>query len=239
MSYENFAYYYDSLMDPQFYDDYYHFIIQHVQFNDVLELGCGTGEIAIRLAQNGKDVYATDISNDMLEVARLKAMSQNVDLRLQKVDMTDFSTSYQLDLILCLCDSLNYILDRDLIIKTFQNVYCSLKDEGTFIFDVNSLYKMNVLLNNYQEDEEDEEFDFQWHVQLIEEGYVHHYLYIHDKLENEKVIEDHYQRTFSVQQYLQWLNEVGFYNIQYYSDFNDYHENCERIIFICKKGEKE
>ena len=41
MSYENFAYYYDSLMEPQFYDDYHAFIYKHCQFNEVLELGCG------------------------------------------------------------------------------------------------------------------------------------------------------------------------------------------------------
>ena len=39
MSYENFAYYYDSLMDEQFYDDYYQFINTHASFNSVLELG--------------------------------------------------------------------------------------------------------------------------------------------------------------------------------------------------------
>ena len=36
MSYENFAYYYDSLMDEQFYEDYYQFILQHCQFDEVL-----------------------------------------------------------------------------------------------------------------------------------------------------------------------------------------------------------
>ena len=56
MSYENFAYYYDSLMDEQFYDDYYQFINTHASFNSVLELGCGTGEIAIRLAKDNKEI---------------------------------------------------------------------------------------------------------------------------------------------------------------------------------------
>ena len=37
-----FAYYYDSLMDEQFYDDYYNFINKHADFKSVLELGCGT-----------------------------------------------------------------------------------------------------------------------------------------------------------------------------------------------------
>jgi SAM-dependent methyltransferase len=39
----------------------------------VLELGCGTGEDAVRLAMAGIDVVATDASPEMLAVARAKA----------------------------------------------------------------------------------------------------------------------------------------------------------------------
>ncbi|MCD7839131.1 MAG: class I SAM-dependent methyltransferase, partial [Erysipelotrichaceae bacterium] len=136
MSYENFSYYYDSLMDSKFYDDYLEFILDHALFDDVFELACGTGEIAIRLAKTGKDVYASDLSMDMLEVAKQKAMGEDVNLILQRVDMTDFTTNREVDLILCLCDSLNYLLEEKQIIQTFKNVYASLKKEGTFIFDI-------------------------------------------------------------------------------------------------------
>ena len=36
----------------------------------------------------------------MLEVAKQKAMAENVNLILQRVDMSDFSTSHQVDLVL-------------------------------------------------------------------------------------------------------------------------------------------
>ena len=101
MSYETFAYYYDRLMEPQFYEDYENFIMNHASFDEVLELGCGTGEMAIRLAKRKKSVFATDLSTDMLEVAKQKAMAENVNLILQRIDMSDFSTSHQVDLILC------------------------------------------------------------------------------------------------------------------------------------------
>lgn len=235
MSYETFAYYYDSLMDSQFYDDYYQFIQQHCQYEEVLELGCGTGEIAIRLAKDNKTVVATDLSSDMLEVAKQKAMYEDVQLILQKVDMSDFSTSHKVDLILCLCDSLNYVIDEKAVQSTFQHVYDSLDMNGTFIFDIDSLYKMNVILKDYKEDQEDEEFSFHWHVDQIDDGYVHHYVYIEDKGEHEIVEENHYQKTYSIEQYMEWLHQAGFYNIEYYSDFEQYHEDCERIIFVCKK----
>ncbi|WRK54946.1 class I SAM-dependent methyltransferase [Coprobacillaceae bacterium CR2/5/TPMF4] len=164
MSYENFAYYYDSLMDDQFYQDYYQFINQHAKFKSVLELGCGTGEIAILLAKDKKQVYATDLSKDMLEVARMKAMDANVDLLLGRIDMTDFETNQAVDLVLCLCDSLNYVLSKKKVLKTFKNVYDSLKYNGAFIFDVNSLYKTDQILDNYLEEENDDDFYFKWAV---------------------------------------------------------------------------
>ena len=139
MSYENFAYYYDSLMDEQFYEDCYQFILEHCQFEEVFELGCGTGEIAIRLAKDHKIVYASDISTDMLEVAKQKAIANQVNLILQRVNMCDFETSRPVDLILCLCDSINYLLEPHQIMQTFQNVFRSLKAGGTFIFDIDSL----------------------------------------------------------------------------------------------------
>lgn len=236
MSYENFAYYYDSLMDPQFYDDYESFIYNQCDFNEVLELGCGTGELAIRLAKNGKSVFASDLSTDMLEVAKQKAMRANVNLMMQRVDMTDFMTSYPVDLILCLCDSLNYVTNEEDIKKTFNNVFNSLKEDGTFIFDVDSLYKMNVILNDYHEHDHDDEFAFSWDVENLGDGYVHHHVYIEDKVEKEVVEEDHYQKTYSLETYLKWLDECGFNSIKYFSDFKEYDELCERIIFVCRKG---
>ncbi|MEG0547687.1 MAG: class I SAM-dependent methyltransferase [Coprobacillus sp.] len=235
MSYETFAYYYDSLMDPQFYEDYYDFIKRHCQFDNVLELGCGTGEIAIRLAKDNKSVMATDLSMDMLEVTKQKIMIENVNILLQRVDMSDFSTSVQVDLILCLCDSLNYLIDKKLIKQTFSNVFSSLKENGNFIFDVHSLYKTDTILNNYSENEVDEEFAFDWNVELIESGYIHHHVYIEDKIEHEKVEEDHYQKTYSINEYIDLLREVGFINIEYFGDFKEYHDNCERVIFVCRK----
>lgn len=235
MSYENFAYYYDSLMDDSFYDDYENLIINTIPFNTVFELGCGTGEIAIRLASRGKEVYATDLSNDMLEVARMKAMERNVDLFLKRVDMRDFELNQEVDLILCLCDSINYILEINDIYKTFINVYNSLKIGGCFIFDIDSIYKTDVILKDYLEEENDEQFYFYWKCNLIESGYIVHDVKIEDKVNNDYVEEHHIQRTYDSNVYLDLLNKVGFKNIKLYSDFDDFNEKCERIIFVCIK----
>lgn len=235
MSYETFAYYYDSLMDAQFYEDYHNFIKQHAVYKTVLELGCGTGEIAILLAQEETLVYATDISKDMLEVSRLKAIDKDVTLFLGRVDMTDFSVDTTVDLVLCLCDSLNYLLTTKEVEQTFYNSYHALNKEGTFIFDVDSLYKMQTILKDYAEESDDEEFYFSWKVKTIGEGKISHKIKIIDKENDEYVDETHIQQTYPIEVYIQLLKKVGFKDIKLYSDFEHYKENCERVIFVCQK----
>ncbi|WP_249030359.1 class I SAM-dependent DNA methyltransferase [Tannockella kyphosi] len=236
MAYEKFAYYYDSLMDESFYDDYYTFIKENAKYNSILELACGTGELAIRFSKDNKEIYATDISKDILEVARIKANHENVNLLLARIDMVDFKIDRPVDLVLCSCDSINYVLNTKDVTQVFKNAYQSLKYNGHFIFDVNSMHKMNVTLNNYVEHNEDEDFVFDWKVSSIGIGKVKHEIYIEDKIENEKVSETHIQQSYDVDKYVKLLNKAGFKDIELFSDFGKYKEECQRVIFVCKKG---
>ncbi|HMB72981.1 MAG TPA: class I SAM-dependent methyltransferase [Gammaproteobacteria bacterium] len=49
----------------------------------IIEIGCGTGEDAIRLAQRGYDVLATDASRRMLDIAREKALRAGCRQRIE------------------------------------------------------------------------------------------------------------------------------------------------------------
>ncbi len=238
MSYEKFAYYYDSLMDEAFYNDYYNFINAHAKFKSILELGCGTGELAIKFAKDNKEIYATDLSKDMLEVARMKAQASDVTLLLGRIDMTDFRVDRPVDLVLCLCDSLNYLFTTKQVKDTFSNVAKAIKPNGTFIFDVNSIYKCDTTLKDYNEENEDDEFLFSWRVENIDSGHIKHYINIVDKVENEQVNEIHVQRTYTPDTYIKMLKKAGFNSVKMYSDFGEYNTECQRIIFVCKKEEK-
>ena len=235
MNYQNFAYYYDSLMEPSFYEEYLQFILDHVDFETVLELGCGTGITAINLAKLDKTVYATDLSKQMLEVAKENAMSANVDLMLAKADMTDFAINEPVDLVLCLCDSLNYVTNPKKVLRTFKNVHQALKRNGTFIFDVHSLHKVNHTFLDYKEEQQDDEFYFKWEVKKMGEGKISHRVQIDDFENDEHVLETHEQVTMRVGQYIELLEKAHFKHIEYYSDFKTYNENDDRVIFVVKK----
>ena len=49
----------------------------------ILELGCGTGEDALRLARRGLEVVAVDASPGMIQVARQKAQERDLGNRVE------------------------------------------------------------------------------------------------------------------------------------------------------------
>ncbi len=55
------------------------------QFDEIVEVGCGTGKFSIPLAKSGKNVLAIDSSKEMLLIAKKKAIKENVSERIKFV----------------------------------------------------------------------------------------------------------------------------------------------------------
>ena len=169
----------------------------------------------------------------MVNITALKAKDEGVELLTEMIDMCDFALSQPVDTILCLTDAINYVLSKKKVQDVFNNVYEGLKYNGTFIFDVNSLYKCNVILDDYHEKNEDEDFFFSWDVESDHKGVITHHIIIDE--DGHHVDETHRQKTLPVDEYVKMLKKAGFKSIAYYSDFGEYKEECERIIFVVKK----
>ena len=69
-------------------DHYHNFLLRHLPSpcQDVLEIGCGTGVFARRLAEGAEHVLALDISPEMIRIARERsAQFPNIDFQLADV----------------------------------------------------------------------------------------------------------------------------------------------------------
>src|SRR5688572_9869476 len=75
--------------DGAAHNDHYHdFLLRHLPANcrDVLEIGCGTGTFARRLAERCEHVLALDLSPEMIRIARDRsAQFPNIDFQLADV----------------------------------------------------------------------------------------------------------------------------------------------------------
>lgn len=111
-----------------------------LQGDRVLDLACGTGTVATELARRGYRVVGVDRSMEMLEIARAKAVEARVRVEFQQQDMASLRFEQRFDLVLCVYDSLNYLLDPRQLRAAFRGVSGVLEDRGLFIFDMNTLY---------------------------------------------------------------------------------------------------
>jgi len=148
---------YDYDMDVKFLDK----LFKKYGCRNILDIGCGTGNHAIRLASLGYKVTATDISDKMLEIAKNKVHSRKISLR--KVDMRNiartlpeaiFDGAYMLGHVA-------YHLDSDKEARNFlKGVHKVLKTGGVFVFNarnakkINESYLDNLLLDHLVNDKE-------------------------------------------------------------------------------------
>lgn len=227
MNYNQFAWYYDSLMEPSFYEDYFRFIQKHASFNSVLDLGCGTGRLDLPLSEITTYLEGIDLSSQMIEIAQENVQKGHFEV----ADMTTYQPSCTFDLVLCVCDSLNYILGFENQIKVLKMAYQALNEQGTLIFDIHSPYKMNELFKDYFEEEENEDFYFYWRVRKTADYQITHYVIIEDLNDDVRLEEKHIQESYPIEWYINALKEMGCTSIDYKDDFQ---EN-QRIVFIVKK----
>lgn len=102
--------------------------LRNLEFNSVLEIGCGTGKNTEWLHTKASQILAVDFSEEMLAIAKKKISSKNVHF--QKADVTkkwDW-TSENFDLITCNL-ILEHIKDLDHI---FQQAFSKLRGDGHF-----------------------------------------------------------------------------------------------------------
>lgn len=105
----------------------------------ILELGCGTGRISLRLAEAGHELLGLDRSEAMLAVlrARLQVAAPEVRRRVRLVcaDATDFELGERFALILLPYLTLGLIAGRDAQLAVLRAAARHLADDGVFAFD--------------------------------------------------------------------------------------------------------
>lgn len=145
-SYNKIAGFYDSVIGD--YSDTTEFLDLYLKkfekkgkhLPELLELGCGTGNNLYPL-RNKFNLTGIDISGQMLKIARKKIP----EAQLLQSDIRDFSFDKKFDVAICLYDTINHLTLFSDWKRVFRCVHMNLKDSGLFIFDINTLYKLENL----------------------------------------------------------------------------------------------
>jgi SAM-dependent methyltransferase len=102
----------------------------------ILELACGTGRLAIPLAQQGARVTGIDLSVSMLAAAQRKAAAANVTLDLHLADMRDFDLGDRFALVLLANNALCHLHTVADFEACMAAVRRHLQPEGRFVIEV-------------------------------------------------------------------------------------------------------
>ena len=114
-AYTGFAEVYDLFMDNIPYEEWCGYVTgllreRGIEDGLVLDLGCGTGTLTELLAQKGYDMIGVDNAEDMLEIALEKKLKSGSDILYLLQDMREFELYGTVAAVVCICDSINYIL---------------------------------------------------------------------------------------------------------------------------------
>lgn len=137
--YDPFAWFYNRYWghitsNPPMFEIYDRLILSRLPAGArVLDLCCGTGQLDGKLADMGFEVTGVDASEEQLSFARINAPR----CHFIHADVSDLDLPPQYDGAICVFDSLNHLMTRDELERTFRNVKEALMPGGIFAFDLN------------------------------------------------------------------------------------------------------
>ncbi len=112
---------------------HYLLLLNTIEFNSLLDVGCGSGDFISSISTAFDDVYmmGIDLSPKMIE----QTLEKNIDAKC--IDLCLLNEKY--DVITATFDMINYLNDSEL--KIFLDcVYDRLNDGGYFLCDINTLH---------------------------------------------------------------------------------------------------
>ncbi len=240
--YQKMARMYDYFMEDVPYEKWVEFVRHFTtQTNEksLLDLGCGTGEISFRLAGDFKNVLGIDLSVDMIQQAKQKNPTVH-NIQFEQGDLVHLHQPVTYDVIISFLDVLNYLRSPDEVKQAFGRIRKHLSPNGVFLFDVHSLDHMDRLIEDELYAQITDEMSYVWFCQPGEvRGEVIYDLTFFMATEEERYErfdELHTQRTYSVNDYLHWLEQAGFSQVSVYADFDYTKENKygDRLFFVCR-----
>ena len=186
----------------------------------VLDLGCGTGTIACLLSQRGYRVTATPLF--VLQSMPRLHLPEPVDAAISTLD------------------SLNYLTRERDIRETFHRVFRFLKPGGSFIFDVNTPYKLRRMDCQLYTDETEESYCV-WRTFFSEKQKICTYQVDLFRLRPdgawERDYEEHRERAWSAAELTELLSAAGFERIRITGDLSERapKDTEDRWIVRCRR----
>jgi SAM-dependent methyltransferase len=122
------------LIDPALVDPVVRFLADLAGGGSVLELGIGTGRIAIPLSRRGVRVHGIDLSPDMVAQLRTKPGTDDIGVTIGDFATTRVDGTFTLAFLVR--NTIMNLTTQDSQVACFQNVAAQLEPGGCFVIEV-------------------------------------------------------------------------------------------------------
>lgn len=239
--YEKLASIYDHVMRHVNYARWGDYIQQLLELwrpetRSVLDIACGTGNLLSELRHRGFLLAGADYSPAMVAVARKKPALRGIPLF--TADMTQFYVKKPVETVLCLYDSINYLMELAHLRRFFDSAEQVLVKDGLLIFDICTEHNSLEFFFNYYDHEKTETFSYdRWshydrknRIQFTE-------FKIRFKSDPAVYHEVHRQRIYSIREILEAIEPSGFDLLAAYHMFSTQPASprSNRIHFVLRK----
>lgn len=218
---------------------------------DVFDVTCGTGRQALRLAERGYRVHASDLSGTML--GRLRAKPEAAALAgIRQRSMADLDEAEEADAIISVFTAFNHLVTDDEIERTLSGFHRALRPGGIAVFDVGNFFNLigryeKMMTRRFHKGENMAE-DSPWdevrslitHTMDDVEGTLRHREEIFARRGDTWTChtESMLMRMFSRREVVQDLRRAGFRHVRTFRDWTDRgeaRENSFRVVYVARK----
>jgi SAM-dependent methyltransferase len=212
----------------------------------LLDLACGTGTMAIRMAELGFQVTGVDIIPEMIEWASQKATKQGVSIEWAVADARTFHLQKQFPFIYMLGNAFQHFLTRADQEALLAHVREHLSTEGCFLFGTRNPSPRNLFEARYPEPREYTMPDGRHYLASEHQEYnpitqVQHYTFHEHWLNSEGKPEEKTAYTALRYVFPQEMEALLFYNgFQIVSCYGDWQQEpltstSRYMIYVCQR----
>ncbi len=137
---------YQTFIDYDKEYEFYNTLIQKYNRKTILEIGSGTGNLALRFCNNNQNYTGMDFSRNMISISQ----KRNEDCPFIHGDMRDFYLENKVEAIIITGRSTSYLISNNDLNDTFGCLYKNITDEGIIIFDFIDANRFIPFINKHE-----------------------------------------------------------------------------------------